>query len=80
LESKALPPLGREHDPAQTFTRFEPPPPNPPKPAWLRRPGTASILMPRAGTAQEWMTSLDVTRRRTFWVMGGGWVGGWVGG
>jgi len=56
--------------PQPNQTTHPPPPTHPtrPKPAhpptWLRRPGTASILMPREGTAHEWMTSEEVTSRR----------------
>lgn len=32
---------------------------------WLRRPGIASVLTPRLGTAHEWMTSSAVTITRT---------------
>lgn len=31
---------------------------------WFRRPGTASIFTPRAGTAHEWRTSSAETRTR----------------
>lgn len=34
---------------------------------WLRRPGTASTLTPKAGTVHEWMTSAAETRTR-IWV------------
>ena len=34
------------------------------KAVWFRRPGTASIFTPRAGTAQEWSTSSADTRTR----------------
>lgn len=32
--------------------------------SWLRRPGIASALTPREGTAHEWRTSAAVTRIR----------------
>lgn len=31
---------------------------------WFNRPGTASILIPKAGTAHEWITSAAVTSNR----------------
>lgn len=31
---------------------------------WFRRPGIASVLTPRLGTAQEWSTSSAVTITR----------------
>jgi len=31
---------------------------------WFRRPGIESILIPKAGIAQEWITSIDVVRIR----------------
>lgn len=33
-------------------------------PDWLRRPGVESILIPKEGTVQEWITSADVVRTR----------------
>lgn len=33
-------------------------------PTWFKRPGTASILTPREGTAQAWITSAPVIMRR----------------
>lgn len=35
------------------------------KAVWFRRPGTASILIPKLGTAHEWRTSSAETRTRT---------------
>lgn len=32
--------------------------------AWFIRPGVASTLIPKAGTAQEWITSVDVVKIR----------------
>lgn len=40
------------------------------KEVWLRRPGIASDLTPRAGTAQEWRTSSAVMRIRAAVPMG----------
>ena len=34
------------------------------------RPGTASIFTPKDGTAQEWMTSVEVVRTRTSVLIG----------
>jgi len=34
------------------------------KRVWFSRPGIESILIPNAGTAQEWITSKDVVRIR----------------
>lgn len=31
---------------------------------WLSRPGVESILIPKDGTVQAWMTSIDVERTR----------------
>lgn len=31
---------------------------------WLIRPGDASILIPRDGIVQEWITSMEVTNNR----------------
>lgn len=31
---------------------------------WFIRPGVASILIPRAGTVQEWITSTDEVKIR----------------
>lgn len=31
---------------------------------WFRRPGVESILIPRAGTVQAWITSIDVVKIR----------------
>lgn len=31
---------------------------------WFNRPGVASILTPREGIVQEWITSVDVTKIR----------------
>lgn len=34
------------------------------KAVWFKRPGTASILIPSAGTAHEWRTSSAETKTR----------------
>lgn len=34
------------------------------KAVWFKRPGTASIFTPRAGTVHAWRTSSAVTRTR----------------
>lgn len=47
-----------EHWPANRPTRFAM------IKVWLIRPGMASTLTPIEGTAQEWMTSADVTNTR----------------
>lgn len=31
---------------------------------WFKRPGVESILIPRAGTVQAWITSIDVVKIR----------------
>lgn len=31
---------------------------------WFKRPGVESILIPKAGTVQAWMTSIDVVKIR----------------
>lgn len=33
---------------------------------WFKRPGTASTLIPKEGTAKEWITSSDKINNRTW--------------
>jgi hypothetical protein len=53
-----LTPQISEHWPVMFPTRLEE------NVSWLIRPGRASVLTPREGTVQEWMTSRDVTKAR----------------
>lgn len=39
-------------------------------PTWFKRPGVASILTPKEGIVQEWITSAEVTNKRIWELKG----------
>jgi len=59
-----LAPQISEHCPVYKPNRLER------KKDWFKRPGFASILTPKEGKAQEWITSAEVANRRMFWFKG----------